>query len=296
MPTRYNSDIYRGTTASSVDAACVATLRASGALILGKTHTTEFAATTEGGPCVNPHDIKHTPGGSSSGSAAAVADFQVPLALGTQTGGSIVRPASYNGIYGFKPTWGAISREGLAQYSITCDTAGFLARNVDDFKLLAKVYDFEDIPSNKFGAKIGFLKTHIWDLAPAGPGLQGAWAKAKDLLSQHGVTVEEIEWPDADFEKLTKWHSVIMNGEGRSAFYGRMFFFFFFQLFFPALIDVVLISTQITWLIRTTWLPSWSIRSKTKIIYHVSSFWKLSTAPRAYDLYGTVSLLSTMRS
>jgi Asp-tRNA(Asn)/Glu-tRNA(Gln) amidotransferase A subunit family amidase len=231
MPTRYNSDIYRGTTASSIDAACVATLRASGALLLGKTHTTEFAATTEGGPCVNPHNVKHTPGGSSSGSAAAVADFQVPLALGTQTGGSVVRPASYTGIYGFKATWGAISREGLAQYSITCDTPGFFARNVDDLELLARVYDLEDIPSTKFklqGARIGFLKTHVWDLAPAGPGLQGAWAKAKDLLTQHGAKVEEIEWPEADFEKLTKWHRAIMNGEGRSAFYGRMLFFFFF--------------------------------------------------------------------
>ena len=102
MPTRYNSNIFRGTTNSSVDAATVMTLRAAGALILGKTHSTEFAATTEGGPCVNPHNAGHTPGGSSSGSAAAVADFQVPVALGTQTGGSVVRPASYTGVYGFK--------------------------------------------------------------------------------------------------------------------------------------------------------------------------------------------------
>lgn len=229
MPTRYNSDIYRGTSASSVDAACVATLRALGALILGKTHTTEFAATTDGGPCANPHNVKHTPGGSSSGSAAAVADFQAPLALGTQTGGSIVRPAPYTGIYGFKPTWGAISREGLAQYSITCDTAGFFARNVDDLELLAKVYDLEDIhvPLNEFkllGSKIGFLKTHVWDIAPAGPGLQRAWETAKQLLTQHGAEVEEIEWPEADFGNLTKWHWAVMNGEGRSAFLGRMTF------------------------------------------------------------------------
>lgn len=102
MPTRYNSDIYRDSTQSAVDAATVTVLRAAGALILGKTATTEFAATTVGGPCRNPHHPEHTPGGSSSGSAAAVADFQVPLALGTQTGGSTIRPASYNGIYGFK--------------------------------------------------------------------------------------------------------------------------------------------------------------------------------------------------
>jgi Asp-tRNA(Asn)/Glu-tRNA(Gln) amidotransferase A subunit family amidase len=102
MPTRYNSDIYRGSSQTSADAATVMTLRAHGALIFGKTHTTEFASTTDGGPCVNPHNPKHTPGGSSSGSAASVADFQAPIALGTQTGGSVVRPASYNGVYGFK--------------------------------------------------------------------------------------------------------------------------------------------------------------------------------------------------
>jgi Asp-tRNA(Asn)/Glu-tRNA(Gln) amidotransferase A subunit family amidase len=102
MPTRYNSDIYRGSYQTSADAASVMTLRASGALIFGKTHTTEFASVTVGGPCLNPHNTKHTPGGSSSGSAASVADFQAPIALGTQTAGSVVRPASFNGIYGFK--------------------------------------------------------------------------------------------------------------------------------------------------------------------------------------------------
>jgi hypothetical protein len=102
MPTRYNSDIYRGSIQRSIDASTVATLRAAGALILGKTRTTEFAAITVGGPCANPHNSSHTPGGSSSGSAAAVADFQVPISLGTQTGGSVVRPASYTGVYGFK--------------------------------------------------------------------------------------------------------------------------------------------------------------------------------------------------
>ncbi|KAL1978120.1 hypothetical protein VTN31DRAFT_979 [Thermomyces dupontii] len=227
MPTRYNSNIFRGTTNSSVDAATVMTLRAAGALILGKTHSTEFAATTEGGPCVNPHNAGHTPGGSSSGSTAAVADFQVPVALGTQTGGSVVRPASYTGVYGFKPTWGAISREGLAQYSITCDTPGFFSRDVDDLKLLAEVFQLEDdhpVPEEPFsvrGAKIGFLKTHVWSLVPAGPGLVAAWEKAKSLLAKHGAVVEEIEWPDRDFENLTQWHLNIMNGEGRSAFLGQ---------------------------------------------------------------------------
>ncbi|KAH8698932.1 amidase signature domain-containing protein [Talaromyces proteolyticus] len=228
MPTRYNSDIYRSSHSSSVDAACVITLRAAGALLLGKTHTTEFAATTDGGPCVNPLNIGHTPGGSSSGSAAAVADFQAPIALGTQTGGSIVRPASYTGIYGFKPTWGAISREGLAQYSISCDTPGFFARTIEDLELLTDVYRFEDVAqpeqATEFqiqGARVGFIKTHVWDLAPAGPGLKEVWEKAKNLLIEHGAIVEEIDWPDDDFNKLTDWHWAIINGEGRSAFHGH---------------------------------------------------------------------------
>lgn len=102
MPTGYNSAIYKDQAATLVDAAPVITLRAAGALIFGKTTTTEFAATTEGGPACNPHDPRRTPGGSSSGSGAAVGDYQVPIALGTQTGGSTIRPGSFNGIYAFK--------------------------------------------------------------------------------------------------------------------------------------------------------------------------------------------------
>ena len=102
MPTRYNSAIYKDAPSSNVDAAVVLALRAAGALIFGKTRTTEFAATSEGGPCTNPHNHQHTPGGSSSGSGAAVADFQVPIALGTQTGGSMIRPGSFNAVYAFK--------------------------------------------------------------------------------------------------------------------------------------------------------------------------------------------------
>lgn len=102
MPTGYNSAIYRDEQAALVDAAPIITLRAAGALILGKTTTTEFAATTEGGPSCNPHDPTRTPGGSSSGSGAAVGDYQVPIALGTQTGGSTIRPGSFNSIYAFK--------------------------------------------------------------------------------------------------------------------------------------------------------------------------------------------------
>jgi Asp-tRNA(Asn)/Glu-tRNA(Gln) amidotransferase A subunit family amidase len=102
MPTGYNSAIYKDGPPLLVDAAPVIALRAAGALIFGKTTTTEFASTSYGGPTVNPHDLARTPGGSSSGSGAAVADFQVPIALGTQTRGSTIRPGSFNGVYAFK--------------------------------------------------------------------------------------------------------------------------------------------------------------------------------------------------
>lgn len=102
MPTAYNSDIYRNQPPINADANPIITLRVSGALLLGKTHTTEFAATTKGPLARNPHDPTRTPGGSSSGSGAAVGDYQVPIALGTQTLGSVIRPGSYNGTYAFK--------------------------------------------------------------------------------------------------------------------------------------------------------------------------------------------------
>lgn len=106
MPTQYNSKLFESNDPITVDASCVATLRAAGALIFAKATTTEFATTKQGGwhqnLTQNPHDSKRTPGGSSSGSGAAVGDFQVPIALGTQTGGSIIRPASFNGCYGLK--------------------------------------------------------------------------------------------------------------------------------------------------------------------------------------------------
>jgi Asp-tRNA(Asn)/Glu-tRNA(Gln) amidotransferase A subunit family amidase len=112
MPTQHNSPIYAGHRPGQ-DAGAVATLRAAGALIFGKTDTTEFAAAGRFAATRNPFDLERTPGGSSSGSAAAVADLQVPLALGTQTGGSTIRPASFCGIFALKPSWGVVSREGV---------------------------------------------------------------------------------------------------------------------------------------------------------------------------------------
>ncbi|EMC91802.1 hypothetical protein BAUCODRAFT_116827 [Baudoinia panamericana UAMH 10762] len=228
MPTQYNSRNYESEDPINADASCILTLRANQALIFGKTTTTEFASTKQGGwhqnLTSNVHDQSRTPGGSSSGSAAAVADFQVPVALGTQTGGSIVRPASYNGCYGFKPTHGAISREGIAQWCPTLDTCGFFARTVEDLELLSnafRILDDEPVPSHPFDlrtAKIGFCNSYNW--SKAGPGTVGAMAKARDLLRRHGAQIEEVELPN-DFARVLDWHAIVLAGEGQTSFLGR---------------------------------------------------------------------------
>ena len=134
MPTAYGSLIYDGHRPAA-DAACVAMLRRAGAVIMGKTVTTEFAAMTPG-KTTNPHDALRSPGGSSSGSAAAVADFMVPLALGTQTVGSVIRPAAYCGAVGFKPSRDRISVTGVKPLAPTLDSVGVFGRSVADAAMI----------------------------------------------------------------------------------------------------------------------------------------------------------------
>src|SRR5258707_9868226 len=135
MPTAYGSPIYRGHRPAA-DAACVALARAAGAVVIGKTVTTEFA-TFHPGKTANPHNPAHTPGGSSSGSAAAVADLMVPLAFGSQTAGSVIRPASYCGVVGYKPSFGTISRTGVKPLSDSLHTVSVMARTVADSAFFA---------------------------------------------------------------------------------------------------------------------------------------------------------------
>ena len=136
MPTEYGSPIYRGHR-PACDAACVAQVRELGGVILGKTVSTEFA-TRHPNKTRNPRNPAHTPGGSSSGSAAAVADFMVPIAFGTQTSSSIVRPAAFCGVIGYKPTFNLINRAGLKFLSESMDTLGALVRTVPDAALIAE--------------------------------------------------------------------------------------------------------------------------------------------------------------
>ena len=134
IPTAYGSDIYPGFQ-PDVDAACVALIREAGGIVLGKTVTTEFAFVNPN-KTRNPHNIAHTPGGSSSGSAAAVADFMVPLTFGTQTGGSVIRPASFCGVVGYKPTIGQFSYAGVKLLARSLDTLGAFSRRARDLALL----------------------------------------------------------------------------------------------------------------------------------------------------------------
>ena len=139
LPTGYGSPIYRDFKPAK-NATCVERLIQRGAIILGKTVTTELANRSPG-KTANPRNPRHTPGGSSSGSAAAVADWMVPMALGTQTTGSVIRPAAYCGVFGYKPTFGYIDTTGAKQLSPSLDTIGIMARSPDDLALLTSIFD-----------------------------------------------------------------------------------------------------------------------------------------------------------
>ncbi|KAL0240707.1 hypothetical protein I308_106507 [Cryptococcus tetragattii IND107] len=207
MPTQHGSKIYDGHFLEN-DAPCVAVLRSLGALILGKTHTTEFAAIHVGGETTNPFDQARTPGGSSSGSAAAVSDWQCHVALGTQTVGSTIRPGSFNGIFSMKFTFGAVSREGLKMCANSLDTLGVFARSLTDIELITSALGIhDDIPPSVTlksiaQLKFAYVKTSQWN--PKGERvsseLQNAWVSSQDSLRKAGAVVEEVELgPAFDF-------------------------------------------------------------------------------------------------
>ena len=168
LPTEYGSPIYKGNRPMA-DAACVALSRAAGGVLLGKTVTTEFASRSPLGNTTNPHNPAHTPGGSSSGSAAAVGDFMVPLAFGTQTRGSVIRPAAFCGCIGYKPSYGEVNTQGVKQNTASFDTVGLFARAVEDLVLFrAAVTGFPPKPLSAVSVnqlKIGFCRTMLWDRA-----------------------------------------------------------------------------------------------------------------------------------
>jgi Asp-tRNA(Asn)/Glu-tRNA(Gln) amidotransferase A subunit family amidase len=192
MPTAYGSPIYRGHR-PVIDAACVALARAAGAVVLGKTVTTEFAAFTPG-KTANPRNPAHTPGGSSSGSAAAVADGMVPLAFGTQTAGSVIRPAAYCGTVAFKPSFGLWQRAGIKPLADSLDTLGVFARDVEDAAFFAGVLAerraWRQLALPASPPRFGLYRTPMWDEAE--PATAAALDAARAALDAAGAAVEEV--------------------------------------------------------------------------------------------------------
>jgi amidase len=214
MPTAYGSPIYAGHR-PRVDAACVALARAAGALVLGKTVTTEFAW-FHPGATANPCNPSHTPGGSSSGSAAAVADCMVPFAFGTQTAGSIIRPASYCGIVGYKPTHGTLPRAGIKPLSDSLDTLGTLTRTVADAALLVSAMSGRDLMPKPLrdAPRIGICRTPEWDAAQ--PETMAAMESSVAALARAGARLSEIVLPQG-FAGITQAQTDIMNYESHAA-------------------------------------------------------------------------------
>jgi Asp-tRNA(Asn)/Glu-tRNA(Gln) amidotransferase A subunit family amidase len=223
MPTENGTVLHAGR-APREDAVVVAQLRAAGAVILGKTVTTECAY-FHPGKTRNPQNPEHTPGGSSSGSAAAVAAGMVPLALGSQTNGSVIRPAAFCGAYGFKPSHGLVPRTGILKLSRTLDHVGVFARSIEDLALAMESLtgwdagdpDTRPVARIPFGAiaaeeppippVIGFIKTPHWDRVDA-----EAKEAFGELVEALGAAVEEVElFPSAT--EAWDWHKTIMEAE-----------------------------------------------------------------------------------
>ena len=228
MPTENGCALHKGRTPRA-DAAVVSMLRAAGAVILGKTVSTECAYYSPG-KTRNPWNPEHTPGGSSSGSAAAVAASMVPLALGSQTNGSVIRPAAFCGVFGFKPTHGLIPRSGILQLSRTLDHVGLFARSLDDIALLAEELAgcHEDDPDTRPRSRVpfqqisreeppiepmlAFIKTPHWDRVD--PEAKDAFGELVEAL---GERVEEVDlFPSA--AAAWDWHKTIMEVDMAASF------------------------------------------------------------------------------
>ncbi len=223
FPTQMGSSIWKGFTPGN-NARVVDSLLFAGGLVAGKTVTAEFAV-HELNETLNPHDSSKTPGTSSSGSAAAVATGMVPFALASQTAGSIIRPASFCGIWGMKPSFGMIPRTGVLKTTDSLDTIGFVAAHakslmpiLDQVRVKGPDYPFVYRNVDSRGAhpksatkpwRVGFLKTHVWDTAK-GYAQQAVQELAARINREDGFEVEEIEWPD-DLRMAHDTHAIIYN-------------------------------------------------------------------------------------
>ena len=247
MPTENGTILHAGRQPGE-DATVVSLLREAGAIIMGKTVTTELAVYAPG-KTTNPHDSKRTPGGSSSGSAAAVAAFMVPLAIGTQTNGSVIRPASYCGIYGYKPTHGRISRHGVLSQSRVLDQVGVFARSIEDAALIAQqlmAFDNKDPdvkPKGRFDLnealmesppirpRLAFIKSPVW--SHASDVTQDTFAR---MVAQLSENVKEVKLPNV-FESAIDWHRTIMESDLAKSF--EVEYFSGKEILSPALCEMI---------------------------------------------------------
>jgi amidase len=216
MPTGYGSPIYE-TNRPTSDAATVALLRAAGAVIMGKTVSTEFAA-RHPGKTRNPHNPAHTPGGSSSGSAAAVGDRMVPVGFGSQTAGSVIRPAAFCGTVGYKASYGLFNRRGLAAQAEALDTIGFMARSVDDIELCNAVLTSRTAPAPgrlpSRPPRIGICRTHLWN--EVDPSARNAVEDVAKRLAAAGAFVKDVTLPDS-FASITPMQWKLLSYEAARA-------------------------------------------------------------------------------
>lgn len=212
LPTTYGSPIYQGHRPAT-DADCVARLRAAGAIVLGKTVTTQFAHRTPG-PTANPRNPAHTPGGSSSGSAAAVADRMVPLALGTQTAGSVIRPAAFCGIVGFKPSFDWTPFTGVKNLAASVDTLGYYVRSLDDLPRVhaafggATLDDSGAIPDTP--PAIALCRTPVWDKSEEAG--RAVLEETAERLEAAGAPLRRLDL-DSDFAAVFGAHTTVMEHE-----------------------------------------------------------------------------------
>ncbi len=214
FPTEYGCAAYQGHQPAT-DAACVAALRRAGAVLMGKTVTTEFAMFSPG-PTKNPVNPEHTPGGSSSGSAAAVAALMAPFAVGSQTAGSVIRPAAFCGVVGYKPTFGHFPIAGTKLMAPSLDTLGFFTRCVTDLKLIRQgLLGEAPRPAPGQAPRIGLHRTVHWEKAEA--SVQKVLEKTAQALRDSGASVQDITFP-VDEDALTQAQSTIQVYESaRSA-------------------------------------------------------------------------------
>ncbi|WP_269495891.1 amidase [Castellaniella sp. S9] len=211
FPTEYGSRIYSGHQPQR-DAACIGLATRAGGIIMGKTVTTEFAM-FEPNKTANPLNPSHTPGGSSSGSAAAVADFQVPIALATQSAGSIIRPSAYCGVIGYKPSLNTFAPDGIKPIGASLDTLGAITRTIDDHLLMWSVLQgMQSVQAPPVPARlrVGMCRTPFWH--QAAPEQRTALERAGARLSRENIEVEEVELP-AWFDSLNDLHGQVMAYE-----------------------------------------------------------------------------------